>query len=94
MITGICINRSGLLDALFSAAALILGAEKTSGKMLKGDAGERNWRPSVYLGIEPTAKVIIVAHRSEMGTGIRTAQRRSWQREMVNEQQNASRPGL
>jgi isoquinoline 1-oxidoreductase beta subunit len=94
MITGICINRSGLLDALFSAAALILGAEKTSGKMLKGDAGERNWQPSVYLAIEPAGEVIIVAHRSEMGTGIRTAQRRSWQREMVNEQQNASRPDL
>jgi hypothetical protein len=28
MITGICINRSGLLDALFSAAALILGADE------------------------------------------------------------------
>ena len=30
------------------------------------------WQPSVYLGIEPTAASQIVAHRSEMGTGIRT----------------------
>jgi len=26
----------------------------------------------VYIGIEPSGTVIIVAHRSEMGTGIRT----------------------
>ena len=31
------------------------------------------FHPSVYLGIEPDGTVIIVAHRSEMGTGIRTA---------------------
>ena len=35
--------------------------------------GEEKWFPGVYLGIEPTGKVIIVAHRSEMGTRIRTA---------------------
>lgn len=31
------------------------------------------FQPNVYLGIEPTGKVIIVAHRSEMGTGNRTS---------------------
>ena len=31
------------------------------------------WHPSVYLGLEPDGRVIIIAHRSEMGTGIRTA---------------------
>ena len=31
------------------------------------------WYPSVYLGVQPDGTVIIVAHRSEMGTGIRTA---------------------
>lgn len=29
--------------------------------------------PSIYLGIEPDGTVFIVAHRSEMGTGIRTS---------------------
>ena len=34
---------------------------------------DATWQPSVYLGLEPDGRVIIVAHRSEMGTGIRTA---------------------
>jgi isoquinoline 1-oxidoreductase subunit beta len=33
---------------------------------------EKLWQPSVYLGIEPSGDVLIVAHRSEMGTGART----------------------
>ena len=35
-------------------------------------AALHTWEPSVYLGIEPTGAVKIVAHRSEMGTGART----------------------
>ena len=35
--------------------------------------GKQAWYPSVYLGVQPDSTVIIVAHRSEMGTGIRTA---------------------
>jgi isoquinoline 1-oxidoreductase subunit beta len=31
------------------------------------------FHPSVYLGIQPDGRVIIVTHRSEMGTGIRTS---------------------
>jgi isoquinoline 1-oxidoreductase beta subunit len=31
------------------------------------------WQPSVYLGFEPNGQVVIVAHRSEMGTGSRTS---------------------
>jgi isoquinoline 1-oxidoreductase beta subunit len=30
------------------------------------------WSPSVYLGIEEDGTVILVTHRSEMGTGIRS----------------------
>jgi isoquinoline 1-oxidoreductase beta subunit len=67
------ISRWGFLKTIFSAGALILGARVSSGKAPDGTAGEEKWSPSVYLGIEPTGKVIIVAHRSEMGTGIRTA---------------------
>src|SRR5262249_36942397 len=35
-------------------------------------ADDAAWQPSVYLGLEPDGTVIIVAHRSEMGTGIRS----------------------
>ncbi len=35
--------------------------------------GDATWQPSVYLGLEPDGRVIIIAHRSEMGTGIRTS---------------------
>jgi len=31
------------------------------------------WHPSVFVGFEPDGRVIIMAHRSDMGTGIRTA---------------------
>ena len=34
---------------------------------------DATWQPSVYLGLEPDGRVIIIAHRSEMGTGIRTS---------------------
>jgi isoquinoline 1-oxidoreductase beta subunit len=72
MSTRIRITRWGVLDSIFSAGALILGAGGSSGKTPKGRAKETKWWPSVYLAIEPTGEVIIVAHRSEMGTGIRT----------------------
>ncbi len=60
-------------ETIFPAGALLLRAWDPSagGSRLTGE--ETIWRPGVYLGIEPTGKVIIVAHRSEMGTGIRTA---------------------
>jgi isoquinoline 1-oxidoreductase subunit beta len=35
-------------------------------------AGARTFEPNVYLAIDETGLVTIVAHRSEMGTGIRT----------------------
>jgi len=73
------INRRGFLANVFSAGALVLGAtvlpvrSKAAeyGATLNADSAA--WHPSVYLGIEPDGSVIIVAHRSEMGTGIRTS---------------------
>jgi isoquinoline 1-oxidoreductase subunit beta len=69
-------SRRGFLGTVFSAGALILAAPLVR----TGDAfaaevnpGKGLWKPSVYLGIQPDGTVIIVAHRSEMGTGIRTA---------------------
>jgi isoquinoline 1-oxidoreductase subunit beta len=66
------ISRRGFLKTTFSAGALILCARLVPGQALEALAAER-WQPGVYLGIEPDGTVIIVAHRSEMGTGIRTA---------------------
>ncbi|MGA3190283.1 MAG: molybdopterin cofactor-binding domain-containing protein, partial [Bryobacteraceae bacterium] len=57
------VSRRGFLG-IFSAGALVLSTE------LEADT---NWQPSVYLGMEPSGIVTIVAHRSEMGTGIRTS---------------------
>jgi isoquinoline 1-oxidoreductase beta subunit len=56
------VSRRGFLG-IFSAGAFVLAT--------KADA--TTWQPSVYLGMEPTGVVTIVAHRSEMGTGIRTS---------------------
>jgi isoquinoline 1-oxidoreductase beta subunit len=58
------VSRRGFLG-IFSAGALVLAT-----KELHADAA---WQPNVYLGMEPNGIVTIVAHRSEMGTGIRTA---------------------
>src|ERR1022692_109598 len=70
------VNRRGFLGTIFSAGALVLAAP-----LLKEDSlfaaeitpAKGVWYPSVYLGVQPDGTVIIVAHRSEMGTGIRTA---------------------
>lgn len=67
------VSRRGFLKTTFSAGALILCARVFPSEVLDSMAAADIWYPSVYLGIEPDGTVIIVAHRSEMGTGIRTA---------------------
>jgi isoquinoline 1-oxidoreductase beta subunit len=68
------VSRRGFLGNVFSAGALIVGAQfplsaaTTSTKAASAAA----WHPNVYLGIDPDGTVIIVTHRSEMGTGIRS----------------------
>ena len=64
-------SRRGFLETFFSAGALVLGAPVLSAQA--PGAAEAAWHPSVYLGIETDGTVIIVAHRSEMGQGVRTA---------------------
>jgi isoquinoline 1-oxidoreductase beta subunit len=67
------VTRRTFLGGVFSAGALVLGARLLPLETLAAtDAANAAWHPSVYLGIEPDGTVIIVAHRSEMGTGIRT----------------------
>jgi isoquinoline 1-oxidoreductase subunit beta len=71
------VSRRGFLGGMFSAGALILAAQLLPAKgrdaLAAAQGSASPWYPSVYLGIEPSGTVIIVAHRSEMGTGIRTA---------------------
>lgn len=78
------VNRRTFLGGLFSAGAFVLAARllPSEGGAVEGAAAVSHlattpvdaaaWNPSVYLGIEKDGTVIIVAHRSEMGTGIRS----------------------
>ena len=58
------VSRRGFLG-IFSAGAFVVATE--------GLHADASWQPNVYLGMEPSGIVTIIAHRSEMGTGIRTA---------------------
>ncbi|HBY36799.1 MAG TPA: twin-arginine translocation pathway signal protein [Delftia acidovorans] len=77
MSTVVHISRRSFLGNVFSAGALVLAAQvlptKALGTAAAAESSAVPWYPSVYLGIEPSGTVTIVAHRSEMGTGIRTA---------------------
>src|SRR2546422_7611885 len=77
MTSVIQIGRRDFLGSMFSAGAVVLAARVLPAQAIEApaaaDGPEFAWYPSVYLGIEPTGTVTIVAHRSEMGTGIRTA---------------------
>jgi len=65
------VSRRGFLESVMSAGALILAVPLV--RTLKAsDADKAAFHPGVYVGIEPDGQVIIVVHRSEMGTGIRT----------------------
>jgi isoquinoline 1-oxidoreductase subunit beta len=67
------VSRRNFLGGVFSAGALVLGASVLPLKSLGAPTADATWQPSVYLGLEPDGRVIIIAHRSEMGTGIRTS---------------------
>ncbi len=69
------VSRRGFIGTVFTAGALVLGAEflTRSGHSAQSAGSAEPWYPDVYLGIQPDGTVVIVAHRSEMGTGIRTA---------------------
>lgn len=67
------VSRRGFLEGVISAGALILGAPLVPKILSASDADKAAFHPSVYVGIQPDGQVIIVVHRSEMGTGIRTS---------------------
>src|ERR1039457_4648313 len=63
------VDRRAFLGIVFSAGALVLGANLFADQATAATA----WQPSVYLGFEPDGQIVITAHRSEMGTGSRTS---------------------
>jgi isoquinoline 1-oxidoreductase subunit beta len=74
------VTRRDFLGGLFSAGALVIGARllpaeaQTASNAAASAAGAEAalWQPSVFVGVQPDGTVLIVAHRSEMGTGIRS----------------------
>jgi len=67
------VSRRGFLGTVFSAGALVLAAPLNKSFGAEVNSPKGSWFPTVYLGVQPDGTVIILAHRSEMGTGIRTA---------------------
>lgn len=69
-------SRRDFLSGFFGAGALVLGARflpLEAAEPTSVDAATATWNPSVWVGINTDGSVIIVSHRSEMGTGIRTS---------------------
>ncbi|HLB90040.1 MAG TPA: molybdopterin cofactor-binding domain-containing protein, partial [Terriglobales bacterium] len=73
------LSRRGFLKGLASAGALVLGARLypkllwAQGLPKDTQADLATLHPNVFVGIDTDGMVYIVAHRSEMGTGIRTS---------------------
>jgi isoquinoline 1-oxidoreductase subunit beta len=71
------VTRRGFLGNVFSAGALVLGAQvlprTAHGAELQEPVDAAGWHPNLFIGLNPDGSVILVAHRSEMGTGIRTS---------------------
>jgi len=69
------VSRRGFLQGLVSAGALVLGARFVPGALaaVPGEAPRDAHPFNVFLAIDEDDTVCIWAHRSEMGTGIRTS---------------------
>jgi isoquinoline 1-oxidoreductase subunit beta len=67
-------SRRDFLTGLFSAGALILGARLVPAEQITAasDVKDATWNPNIWIGINSDGSVLIVTHRAEMGTGIRT----------------------
>jgi isoquinoline 1-oxidoreductase beta subunit len=71
------LDRRSFVGTVFSASAFLLGASVATTNAEAAIPSSANttpkWQPSVYLGFDSDGTVVIVAHRSEMGTGSRTS---------------------
>src|SRR5580693_6224854 len=78
------LSRRGFLKGLAGTSAFVLGVSLMPKKLLAagGDVASINpWgpmkkaplQPSVYLAIDTDGTVYVIAHRSEMGNGVRTS---------------------
>ena len=65
-------TRRDFLGGIFSAGALVF-AVSASKESDARDVAKTSFHPNIWIGIDTDGTVTIVAHRSEMGTGIRTS---------------------
>src|SRR6266852_8154328 len=72
MITVENLSRRSILRGIGIGAGLVLGFHVGFRSFPAGAAPEPGFAPNVYVSIDDSGLVTIVAHRSEMGTGIRT----------------------
>ena len=67
------LSRRGLFKGAAAASGLVLGFHVGFRKLPFAEAAEAApFQPNVFLSIDDTGLVTIVASRSEMGTGIKT----------------------
>src|SRR5579864_155864 len=77
------VTRRSFLQGALSASAFVLCVAKTplfakaAGNVASGSVAPSidatAFHPSIFLGIQPDGTVLIVAHRTEMGNGVRTS---------------------
>src|SRR6266851_4994469 len=72
MITVENLSRRSILRGIGIGSGLVLGFHVGFRSFPAGAAPEPGFAPNVYVSIDDSGLVTIVAHRSEMGTGIRT----------------------
>ncbi len=68
-------SRRDFLAGVFSTGAFILGARMLPAEQITAasDVKDATWNPNIWIGINSDGTVLIVTHRSEMGTGIRSS---------------------
>ncbi len=66
-------TRRDFLGGLFSAGALVFAVSATTESGAAREVSKSAFHPNMWIGIDTDGTVTIVTHRSEMGTGIRTA---------------------
>ncbi len=69
------LSRRGFLGGLVAAGGFVLALPRAAGAALRtlgADASDDVWQADLFLSLASDGSVTIFAHRSEMGTGIRT----------------------